>query len=93
MILNSLFPLVNKATNFFRGSSTLIDHAWTNILNNSTKYDAVDILTSSHKPLLSSLPTKLKHFIDESGSNNTNIKLHIINTDSLNNFSDEFESF
>ena len=93
MISNSLFPLVNKATNFFRGSSTLIDHAWTNILSNSTKCDVVDILTSSHKPLLSSLPTKLKHFIDESGSNNTNIKLHNINTDSLNNFSDEFHSF
>ena len=93
MISNSLFPLVNKATNFFRGSSTLIDHAWTNILNNSTKCDVVDILTSSHKPLLSSLPTKLNHFIDESGSNNTNIKLHNINTDSLNNFSDEFDSF
>ena len=93
MISNSLFPLVNKATNFFRGSSTLIDHAWTNILNNSTKCDVVDILTSSHKPLLSSLPTKLKHLIDESGSNNTNIKLHNINTDSLNNFSDEFDSF
>ena len=36
MMSNSLFPLVNKATNFIRGSSTLIDHAWTNILNNST---------------------------------------------------------
>ena len=45
MISNSLFPLVNNATNFFRGSSTLIDHAWTNILNNSTKCDVVDILT------------------------------------------------
>ena len=54
MMSNSLFPLVNKATNFFRGSSTLIDHAWTNILNNSTKCYVVDILTSSHKPLLSS---------------------------------------
>ena len=93
MISNSLFPLVDKATNFFRGLSTLIDHAWTNILNNSTKCDVVDILTSSHKPLLSSIPTKLKHFIGESGSNNTNIKLHNINTDSLNNFSKEFDSF
>ena len=65
MISNSLFPLVNKATNCFRGSSALIDHAWTNILNNSTKCDVVDILTSSHKPLLSSIPTKLKHFIDK----------------------------
>ena len=71
----------------------MIDHAWTNILNNSTKCDVVHILTSSHKPLLSSLPTKLKHFIDESGSNNTNIKLHNINTDSLKNFSNEFNSF
>ena len=93
MISNSLFPLVNKATNFFRGSSTLIDYAWTNILNNSTKCDVVDILTSSHKPLLSSIPTKLKHFIDKAASNNTNVKLHNINTDSLNKFSNDFDSF
>ena len=93
MISNSLFPLINKATNFFRGSSTLIDHAWTNILNNSTKCDVVDILTSSHKPLLSSLPTKLKHFIDESSSDNINVKLHNINCDSLDNFSKEFDNF
>ena len=93
MMSNSLFPLVNKATNFFRGSSTLIHHAWTNILANSKKCDVVDILTSSHKPLLSFLPTKLKHFIDEYGSNNTNVKLHNINSDSLNNFSNELDSF
>ena len=93
MISNSLFPLVNKATNFFRGSSTLIDHAWTNILNNSTKCDVVDMSTSSHKPLLSSIPTKLKHFIDKAASNSTNLKLHNINTDSLNNFSNDFDSF
>ena len=55
--------------------------------------DVVDILTSSHKPLLSSLPTKLKHFIDESSSDNTNVKLHYINCDSLDNFSKEFDNF
>ena len=93
MISNSLFPLVNKATKFFIGSSTLIDHAWTNILNNSTKCDVVDMLTSSHKPLLSSIPTKLKHFIDKAASNSTNLKLHNINADSLNNFSNDFDSF
>ena len=93
MISNSLFPLVNKATNFLRGLSTLIDHAWTNILNNSTKCDVVNILPSSHKPLLSSLPTKLKHFICESRSDNTNVKLHNINSDSLDNFGKEFDNF
>ena len=93
MISNSLFPLVNTATNFFRGSSTLIDHVWTNILNNSTKCNVVNILTSSHKPLLSSLPTKLKHFIYESRSVNTNVKLHNINSDSLDNFGKEFNNF
>ena len=71
----------------------MIDHAWTNILNNSTKFDVVDILTSSHKPLLSSIPTKLKHFIDKAASNNTNVKLHNINVDSLNKFSNDFDSF
>ena len=46
MISNSLFPLViSKAPNFFIPSSTLIDHTWTSILNNSTKCDVVDILT------------------------------------------------
>ena len=48
MISNSLFPLVNKATNFFRGSSTLIDHAWINIPNNSTKCDVANILVATN---------------------------------------------
>ena len=38
MMSKSLFPLVNKATNFFRGSSTLIDHAWTTVVH--TNYSA-----------------------------------------------------
>ena len=42
---------------------------------------------------MSFLPTKLKDFIDESGCNNTNVKLHNINSDSLNNFSNELDSF
>ena len=48
---------------------------------------------SSRKPLLSSLPTKLNHFIDESSSDNTNVNLHNINSDSLDNFNKEFDNF
>ena len=39
------------------------------------------------------IPTKLKHFIDKAASNSTNLKLHNINTDSLNNFSNDFDIF
>ena len=31
MLSNSLFPLVNKPTNFYRNSSSLIDHAFLNL--------------------------------------------------------------
>ena len=30
---NSLYPLVNKPTNFFQNSSILIDQAWSNMLH------------------------------------------------------------
>ena len=62
MISNSLFPLVNKPTNFFRNTSTLIDHAWCNILHDNTKANLINISVSSHKSIFTLIPIALKHF-------------------------------
>ena len=89
MISNSLFPLVNKPTNFFRDTSTLIDHAWCNILHDNTKANVLSISVSSHKPIFTLIPTALKHFAGDTESKN--MQIHNINEDTINMFKSEFE--
>ena len=60
MISSSLFPLINKPTNFFRNSSTLIDHAWCNILHEDIKSYIINSSVGSHKPILTTIPTSIK---------------------------------
>ena len=79
MISDSFFPLLNKPTNIFRNSSTLIDHAWCNILNEKTQGSVLDISVSTHKPILTAIPTALEHFIDDSGTTDRNIRIHDLN--------------
>ena len=62
MISSSLFQLINKPTYFFRNSSTLIDHAWCNILHDQVKSYIINTSVSSHKPILTIIPTSLKPF-------------------------------
>ena len=76
MISNSLFPLINKPTNFFRNTSTLIDHSWSNVLHESTRANIIDTSVSTHKPIFTVLPTSLKHLADE--NNNSNRSMLII---------------
>ena len=93
MVSGSLFPLVGRAADFFGGSSALVGHAWTDVLGDSTGCDVVDVLAGSHKPLLSSIPARLKHFIDGAASNDTDVKLRNIDADSLSKFSGDFDGF
>ena len=90
MMSNSLFPLVNKPTNFFRETSTLIDHAWCNILHENTKAHVLNISVSSHKPIFAVIPTALKQFVGDTEIKN--IQMHTINEDTINTFKDEFEN-
>ena len=92
MISNSLFPLVNKPTNFFRNSSTLIDHAWCNILNEKTQANILDISVSTHKPVLTVIPTALEHFVDDSATTDRNIRKHNVNDSTIDFFSKEFDN-
>ena len=92
MISNSLFPLLNKPTNFFRNSSTLIDHAWCNILNEKTQANILDISVSTHKPVLTVIPTALKHFVDDSATTDRNIRIHNVNDSTIDSFSKEFDN-
>ena len=92
MISNSLFPLVNKPTNFFRNSSTLIDHAWCNILNEKTQANILDISVSTHKPITTVIPTALEHFVDDSAITDRNIRIHNVNDSTIDSFSKEFDN-
>ena len=89
MISSSLFPLVNKPTNFFRDTSTLIDHAWCNIFHDNTKANVLNISVSSHKPIFTLIPTALKYFAGDTESKN--MQIHNINEDTINMFKSEFE--
>ena len=91
MLSNSLFPLVNKPTNFYRNSSSLIDHAWTNILHTDTIANILDISVSTHKPILTAIPTTIKNFVDEDSSRVRNILIHNVNEDTINSFKTDFE--
>ena len=90
MISNSLFPLVNKPTNFFRDTSTLIDHAWCNILHDNTKANVLSISVSSHKPIFTLIPIALKHFAGDTESKN--MQIHNINEDTINMFKSELKT-
>ena len=91
MMSNSQFPLVNKPTNFFRETSTLIDHAWCNILHDNTKANAlINISVSSHKPIFAVILTALKQFVGDTEIKN--MQMHKINEDTINTFKDEFEN-
>ena len=92
MISNSFFPLVNKPTNFFCNSSTLIDHAWCNILNEKTQASVLDISVSTHKPILTVIPTALEHLIDDSGTTDRNILIHHVNDSTIDSFSKDFDN-
>ena len=91
MISSSLFPLINKPTNFFRNSSTLIDHAWCNILHDDIKSYIINSSVSSHKPILTIIPTSIKQFTKDDNIGK-HIRTHNINDDTISAFSKDFES-
>ena len=92
MISNAFFPLIDKATNFFRDGKTLLDHAWCNILHKETCANILEVSVSSHKPLLVTVPTEFKHYVDESDSINKNITIHNVNNDTIKAFSPDFDT-
>ena len=92
MISSSLFPLINNPTNFFRNSSTLIDHAWCNILHDDIKSYIINSSVSSYKPILTIIPTSIKQFTKEDDNIGKHIRTHNINDDTISAFSKDFES-
>ena len=91
MISSSLFPLINKRTNFFINSSTLIDHAWCNILHDQVKSYIINTSVSSHKPILTIIPTSLKQFTNEHDNIGKHIQTHNVNEETINAFSKDFD--
>ena len=91
MISNSLFPLINKPTNFFRNTSTLIDHSWSNVLHESTRASIIDTSVSTHKPIFTVLPASLKHLADENNNSNRSMLIHNVSDNSVRSFSKDLE--
>ena len=52
-------PLISKATNFVRNSSTAIDHIWCNTVSNNVFSGVINDSTSSHKPIFANIPSNV----------------------------------
>ena len=89
MFSNSLYPLVNKPTNFFQNSSTLIDQAWSNMLHENANCSILNISVSTHKPLLIIMPVYLNHHTDTSAQIK-NLRIHNVTKKTKEKFSGEF---
>ena len=91
MMSNSLFPLINRPTNFFRNTSTLIDHSWSNVLHECTRASIIDSSVSTHKPIFTVLPASLKQLEHQIDDSTRNILIHNVNHDTLRSFSNDLE--
>ena len=91
MMSNSLFPLINRPTNFFRNTSTLIDHSWSNILHECTRASIIHSSFSTHKPIFIVLPASLKQLEHQTDDSTRNILIHNVNDDTLRSFSNDLE--
>ena len=89
MFSNSLYPLVNKPTNFFQNSSTLIDQAWSNMLHENANCSILNISVSTHKPLLIIMSVSLNHHTNTSAQVK-NLRIHDVTEKTIEKFSGEF---
>ena len=89
MFSNSLYPLVNKPTNFFQNSSTLIDQAWSNMLHENANCSILNISVSTHKPILIIMPVSLNHRTDTSAQVKS-LRIHNVTEKTIEKFSGEF---
>ena len=63
-----------------------------NILNEKTQASILDISVSTHKPILTVIPTALEHFVDDSGTTDRNIRIHNVNDSTIDSFNKDFVS-
>ena len=91
MMSNSLFPLINRPTNFFRNTSTLIDHSWSNVLHERTRASIIDSSVSTHKPIFTVLPVSLKQLEHNQDDSIRNIIIHNVNDDIIRSFNKDLE--
>ena len=52
----------------------------------------LDVSVTSHKPLLVTIPTEFKHFVDDTETVNRNITLHNIDDVTIKTFSQDFDT-
>ena len=81
-------PLISKATNFFKTSSTSIDHIWCNFLSHNTYSGVITESSSSHKPIFANLPTKIDD-IDNTDDSSANFFTQNISAKNIEKFEKE----
>ena len=80
-------PLINKPTHFKGNSATSIDQIWCNLTSENICSGVLNISTSSHMPIFASIPTTAESMIDCDEINSTSIKVHNINSKTIEKFS------
>ena len=91
MISNSLFPFINKPTNFVRNTSTLLDHSWSNVQHERTRASIIDTSVSTHQPIFTVVPTSLKHLANEANDSDRSMLIHNVNDNTVRSFSNDFD--
>ena len=91
MMSNSLFPLINRPTNFFRNTSTLIYNSWSNVLHECTIASIIDSSVSTHNPIFTVLPASLKLLEHQTDDSTRDILIHNVNDDTLRSFNNDLE--
>ena len=83
-------PLISKATNVFRSSTTLIDQAWCNFVSSNFKSAVIDTSVSSHKPILLSVPANMTSIIEDDTSQSESYLAHNVSPNNLERFGNDF---
>ena len=60
-------------------------------MHTDTIANILDISVSTHKPIVTAIPTTIKNFVDEDSSRVRNILIHNVNEDTINSFKTDFE--
>ena len=80
-------PLINKPTHFKGQASTSIDQIWCNVISENVTSGIISVSTSAHMPIFASIPTTADSMINSDQTNANVIKIHDINTKTIEKFS------
>ena len=79
-------PLINKPTHFKGRASTCIDQIWCNITSENICSGILNVSTSAHLPIFSSIPTNAESLSHVDNSTSNVIKIHNICSKTIEKF-------